>query len=125
MSADEILAHVDENASDVTLTGGDPLYQAEALLPLVKAIRRRGLSIWCYTGFTFEELLGTDAPAGSRELLENIDVLVDGPYAEALRDTGLMFRGSSNQRIIDVNASLSSGSTILHPSHSGPRIPEF
>lgn len=128
MSVPEVLDIVKRNGANVTLSGGDPFYQAAALAPLAQEIRALGLKIWCYTGFTFEELLGPEAQLGSRELLEAIDVLVDGPYIEALRDTKLMFRGSSNQRIIDVKASLhgaSQATVVLHPSHGGPEIPEF
>lgn len=92
---------IEENGFNVTFTGGDPLYQAEAIVPLAEEIRRRGYTIWCYTGFTLEQLRDNEeAPEGSARLLQLIDVLVDGPYIAALRDPGLRFRGSSNQRII-------------------------
>lgn len=79
------------------------MYQAEALLPVARAIKNAGYTLWCYTGFTFEQLLERpDATA----LLSYIDALVDGPFIQARRNTGLRFRGSDNQRIIDVQASL-------------------
>ena len=94
----------------VTFTGGDPMYQAAGFAELARAIHQRtNKDIWCYTGFTFESLIHQD----QRELLAEIDVLVDGPFMEALRDTDLLFRGSSNQRLIDVQASLYSGETVL------------
>ncbi|MDE6276570.1 MAG: anaerobic ribonucleoside-triphosphate reductase activating protein [Muribaculaceae bacterium] len=124
-SVDELLEIIDRNGYNVTLSGGDPIYQAETLLPLVRAVRSRGLSVWCYTGFSFEELLAQDAPNGARELLREMDVLVDGPFVESLRDTSLMFRGSSNQRIIDLPASLSEGLAVLHTLHDGPPLPKF
>lgn len=102
MSLDSILQRIDDNGLAVTFSGGDPIYSAGALLPLARAIKERGLGLWLYTGFRFEELeaLGPDVA----RLLECVDVLVDGPYIEALRDTDLRFRGSSNQRLIDLGA---------------------
>ena len=96
--------------ANVTFSGGDPMYQAAGFAELARQIHRRTQKdIWCYTGFTFESLIHSD----QRELLNELDVLVDGPFMQALRDEDLMFRGSSNQRIIDVQASLYSGETIL------------
>ena len=102
MSVDEIMKTVDYNGFPVTFSGGDPLYQAEAIVPLARAIRERGLGIWCYTGFTYEELQANGSEA-QLELLSLIDVLVDGPYIAALRDPELRFRGSSNQSLIELN----------------------
>lgn len=90
--------------ADVTFSGGDPVYQAEGFTELAKAIKLASTkTIWCYTGFTFETLI---RQPHTRTLLQYIDVLVDGPYVEALRNTDLLYRGSSNQRLIDVRASL-------------------
>lgn len=100
------------NGFDITFSGGDPIYQAEAIIPLAKAIKAAGFNIWCYTGFTFEELLEEPVP-GTRELLKYVDAVVDGPFVLALRDTELLFRGSSNQRVIDVLESLRRGETVL------------
>lgn len=108
----ELLEVIDYNDFDVTLTGGDPLYQASQLLLLVKILKQRGRGVWCYTGFTFEDICN-GAVADGRELLEHIDVLVDGPFVNSLRDTSLLFRGSSNQRLVDVRASLEAGRVIL------------
>jgi anaerobic ribonucleoside-triphosphate reductase activating protein len=96
--------------ANVTYSGGDPMYQAEGFLELTKAIRKRTKkTIWCYTGFLFESLLRMPA---QRALLEQLDVLVDGPFIKALQDEQLLFRGSSNQRLIDVKASLAAGKVI-------------
>ncbi len=96
--------------ANVTFTGGDPMYQAEGFAELARIIHQQtNKDIWCYTGFRFETLIHEE----QRELLEHIDVLVDGPYIEKLRDPDLLFRGSSNQRIIDVTASRYEGRTIL------------
>ncbi len=102
--------------ADVTFTGGDPLYQAEAFALLAKIIKQQSRkTIWCYTGFLFEELV---ADAQYLPLLQNIDVLVDGPFVMAQRDEDLRFRGSTNQRIIDVPASLAKGEVVLSPYHN-------
>lgn len=112
MSVEEVMATVRYNNFNVTFSGGDPLYSADAIIPLAEAIKDDGYNIWCYTGFTFEDIMkkGTDA---QRRLLGMIDVLVDGPYIESLRNTDLRFRGSENQRLIDVGASLSSSIITL------------
>lgn len=108
MTVDEIMAVVDYNGFPVTLTGGDPLYSAAALLPLLYELKAKGINVWCYTGYTLEELL-EHGPAERQEFLSLIDVLVDGPFVENLRDTTLRFRGSSNQRIIDMKTTLRDG----------------
>ena len=97
--------------ADVTFSGGDPMFQPVGFAALAKAIKERsGKTIWCYTGYLFEDLLNNVQQKG---LLEYIDVLVDGRFIEVLKSEELRFRGSSNQRIIDVQASLSSGTTVL------------
>ena len=99
--------------ANVTFSGGDPMYQAAGFAELARAIHQHtNKDIWCYTGFTFEQLIHPE----QRELLEQLDVLVDGPFIEKLRDPDLLFRGSSNQRLIDVQASLYAGRTILWQS---------
>ena len=96
--------------ANVTFSGGDPMYQAAGFAELARAIHQQtNKDIWCFTGFTFESLIQED----QRELLENIDVLVDGPFIERLKDPDLLFRGSSNQRIINVPASLHEGHVVL------------
>ena len=96
--------------ANVTFSGGDPMYQAAGFAELAHAIREySNKDIWCFTGFTYESLIHDD----QRELLEQIDVLVDGPFIQSLRDPDLLFRGSSNQRLLDVPASLYAGEVIL------------
>lgn len=109
---EKVMKTVQYNGFDVTFTGGDPFYQAEAIVPLAKAIRAAGLGIWSYTGFTFEQLIASD-DKDMHELLRLTDVLVDGPFVQSQRDTTLLFRGSANQRLIDVPASLASGEIRL------------
>jgi anaerobic ribonucleoside-triphosphate reductase activating protein len=103
MTVDEILSIVRENDFNVTFSGGDPLYQPlPELTQLAQAIRAAGYTLWCFTGFTYEQLA---ARADLRPLLSAINVLVDGPFIEAQRDISLLFRGSSNQRLIDLRRS--------------------
>ena len=111
MSTEELMRIiVADPYANVTFSGGDPMYQAAGVAELARAIHRRtNKDIWCFTGFRFEDLIQHD----QRELLEQLDVLVDGPYVAALRDPDLLFRGSSNQRIIDVQASLFASEVVL------------
>lgn len=96
--------------ADVTFTGGDPFYQAEAFAELARGIKEAShKTIWCYTGFHIEQLLATPA---SRQLLSHIDVLVDGPFIAAQRDEDALFRGSTNQRILLAQESLHAGKAI-------------
>ncbi len=110
MSVAEVTDIIREYGLPVTFSGGDPMYQSEALLPLAKAIKTEGFNLWCYTGFTLDDIL---ADASMRALLAHIDVLVDGPFMESRRDTSLIFRGSDNQRLIDVAKTLASGKPVL------------
>lgn len=99
MSIDEIATRVIEEDFDVTFTGGDPFAQVDSLIELAKKIKAHGKNIWCYTGYTYEEIV-TDERLS--RLLPYIDVLVDGPFMMDKRDVKLLFRGSSNQRLVDV-----------------------
>lgn len=88
----------DDEFADVTFSGGDPLYQCDAVTELARRIKEEtNKTIWCYTGFTYEEILDN---AWLSQILTYIDVLVDGPFKEELKTDELPFRGSSNQRII-------------------------
>lgn len=97
MTLAEIMAVVEEEDFDVTLTGGDPLYNASDIAHLARAIVEAGHKVWLYTGFTIEEIRASDFLSAP---LPYIDTIVDGPYIESLRDPDLLFRGSSNQRIL-------------------------
>ncbi len=99
MSVADLMAVIDDNEMDVTFTGGDPLMQIDALLPLAQAVKDRGYNLWIYTGYTIEEIR---ASASLRRILDYADTIVDGRFVKALRDTTLRFRGSSNQRIIHI-----------------------
>jgi anaerobic ribonucleoside-triphosphate reductase activating protein len=114
MTTDDIMRIIeaDPYAQGVTFSGGDPMYQPEGFADLARAIRKRTeKTIWCYTGFTFEVLINNPR---QRALLELIDVLVDGPFIKAERDETLCFRGSRNQRLIDVPASLQAGHVVSY-----------
>lgn len=102
MEVDEIVEILKQSGhTKFTITGGDPFYQPMGLLELVVRIRKEipGSNIWCYTGFLFEDLLDREETV---LILKNIDVLVDGPFIQELRDETLMYRGSSNQRILEI-----------------------
>ena len=96
----------------VTFSGGEPFCQAKALAALGREIRKLGLNIMTYSGYTFEQLYARRDEDGIGELLEVTDWLVDGPYVESLRSLELQFRGSSNQRILDVKKSLAAGEPV-------------
>ena len=111
MTVEQIMRIIEADPyANVTFSGGDPMYQAAGFAELAQTIHKRTQKdIWCYTGFTFESLIQDD----QRELLSHIDVLVDGPFIRALHDPDLLFRGSSNQRLIDVQRTLASGQISL------------
>lgn len=113
MSVDQLMQIITNDPfAHVTLSGGDPLLQAAACAELCAKVKREtDKTVWCYTGYTWERLQ-TEKDAQVMALLENVDVLVDGPFIQSLRNTDLLFRGSSNQRIIDVQKSLASGQVV-------------
>jgi len=107
MAWQDIFTRISENPlySGITLSGGEPMCQAKALLPLCRAVKDAGYELACYTGYTFEALL-EEADPFRLELLSLCDVLVDGPFIMARRNLALPFRGSENQRILNLKASL-------------------
>lgn len=108
---------LDNPFANVTFSGGDPFVQVEAFMQLamkIKAASRK--TIWCYTGYRYEEIC---ASSRLSMLLPYIDVLVDGRFEQKLQDTDLLFRGSSNQRLIDVRKSLAAGAVCSF--HYEPR----
>ncbi len=96
----------------VTFSGGEPMAQASACGELAQAVHRLGMNVWCYTGYTWEALMEAQDP-DQRMFLEQIDVLIDGPFLLAQKSLNLKFRGSANQRLIDVQASLKAQHVVL------------
>lgn len=113
---DELIESIKKNPMirGVTFSGGDPFEQAEEFAYMAEKVRKLRLDIWCYTGYTFEYIKGNvKKQKGWENLLNSIDVLVDGKFEEDKKDDTLKFRGSSNQRIIDVKKSMVSGNIVI------------
>lgn len=110
---EEVIRYVsDPNVAGLTLLGGEPFQNVDGLLPVVTKVRQivPHKDIWAYSGYTWDEIV--ECP-NKRALLAQCDVLVDGKFVDALRDPSLRFRGSKNQRIIDVKQSLATGEVVL------------
>ena len=106
MGVEELFRLIVEADMNVTFTGGDPMLHPEGFTVLAQMIKKQtDKTIWCYTGYRFEDLIQHPQ---RKALLELCDVLVDSPFILAERDLSLPFRGSRNQRIIDVQASITS-----------------
>lgn len=113
---DEIKKQIDELEfqAGVTFSGGDPMMQVDALAELAKYVKEKGMNVWCYTGYLYEDLLKmAETKKAYLEALKNIDVLVDGKFVMDLKSFTAAFRGSTNQRVIDVPKSLEKGKVIL------------
>lgn len=109
-SVDDIIEELKTTEGNITFSGGDPMYQAEAFTELARRIREElHRTIWCYTGFRYEEVV---ADPEMSKMLPYLEVLVDGPFVMAERNINLLFRGSNNQRLIDVQKSLSAGQVV-------------
>lgn len=115
VDAQEIIASLSKSplVRGLTLSGGEPMLKAAELYDIAKAAKARGMNIWCYTGYTLEQLMETGDEAQLR-LLSLIDVLVDGPYVASRRSLSLPFRGSANQRLIDMNKTRETGDIALY-----------
>ena len=112
---EDMIARMRQNPllDGITLTGGDPFLQPEACLMLARAAHAQGLNVWAYSGQTLEQLLALRAERPFLgELLEEIDVLVDGPFLLERRTLDLRFRGSDNQRVIDMPETLRRGDVV-------------
>lgn len=113
-TTEELLEKIKSNPllDGVTFSGGEPFCQAEALAELGAEIRKLGLNIITYTGYTFEKLFEEREKNSWGKLLEVTDYLIDGPFILEQKDWEIKFRGSSNQRYIDCQASLKSGIAV-------------
>ena len=110
MSVDQIINYIEDESlqtKQVSILGGEPTMQLNSLQALLKALKGKGYNIWLYTGKLFEDLINMD-------ILIYIDILVDGPYIQELKKENLKYRGSSNQRIIDVQKSLKENKIIIY-----------
>ena len=103
VDTEELVAQMRENPllDGLTLSGGEPFEQPDACAELARQAHARGLNVWCYTGYKYEQLLAGDA--SRQALLSELDVLVDSPFLLAERSLDLLYRGSRNQRLIDVH----------------------
>ena len=108
---DDVMRKASPITTGLTLSGGEPFDQEVACFALAREAHESGLNVWAYTGYTFEELLEKDSL-----LLKETDVLVDGPFVKELASHALKWRGSSNQRIIDVKKSLKKEEVVLWES---------
>ena len=110
MDTEDIWNKIEENPllSGITLSGGDPLGQPKPMAEIARKAKESGLSVWCYTGYLFEDLI-KDQNNDIMDLLRYTDVLVDGPFLLEERTLELPFRGSKNQRLVDVPRSIEEG----------------
>lgn len=133
VSLEEVYEIIDEleGQDGITFSGGDPFMQPKECSEIAKYSKKKGYNIWSYTGYTFEHLLLlSNSNPDIMDFLKEIDVLVDGKFELSKKSYNCIFRGSSNQRIIDVKKSLKKGKTILlekyinNELNSGRKRPE-
>jgi len=112
VSAADVLARIklDPLVHGVTFSGGEPFEQAKALLPLAAELKQQGYHLMAFTGYTLEQLLQKPE---RRDFLEKMDLIVDGAYIEAQKSLSLRFRGSRNQRIINIPATRENGWSVV------------
>lgn len=96
----------------ITLSGGDPFFQPVAAKELADYAHEKGLNVWAYTGYTYENIMAREDE--KKELLKSVDILVDGRFELEKKSLNCKFRGSTNQRIIDVKKSLEEGKVIIY-----------
>ena len=120
VSLDNVKKQIDELEfqEGVTFSGGDPMMQIEALEELAKYVKAKGMDVWCYTGYTYEQVLDlAKQNIHYMNALKYIDALVDGKFVMDLKSFDVEFRGSSNQRIIDVAKSLKEGKVVKYKNY--------
>jgi len=119
---DKIVSEIEKNPllSGVTFSGGEPFCQAGGFLSLARKLKERNTHIVSFSGYTYEELAAlSETDEGVRGLLGCIDVLIDGRFVLEMRDLTLQFKGSSNQRYIDMNATRGSGALVVLEGSQG------
>ena len=115
-----------EYQDGITFSGGDPMYQVDACNEIADYAIKKGLNIWVYTGFTYEEILELSKKKKVyKEFLSKIDVLVDGRFILKERDLSLLFRGSRNQRLIDMKKTIETGNIVLFDEEKYSEINKF
>ena len=115
-----------EYHTGLTISGGDPMFQPKECMEIAKYAKSLGLNIWVYTGWTFEELLKLSKTNKIyTDFLEVIDVLVDGRFILEQRDLSLLFRGSRNQRLIDVQKTLKNNKIVLFDEQKYKELDKF
>ena len=127
VTAEKVLEEFKKNPllKGITLSGGDPILQAGKLVGICREVHAMGKDVMTYTGYTYEELLEMQkTDEGIRQLLEETDTLVDGRFILAQRDLTLIYKGSRNQRIIDMNRTRAEGKLVLHPVEEENLRPE-
>lgn len=117
LSIDELWEDIlkSRNISGITFSGGEPFCHVEPLLEIAKRAKAAGLDLMSYSGYTYEQLTGRKDPA-TDDFLGMLDILVDGPFIEAQRNLELVYRGSENQRVIDMNKTREAGEIVLYKS---------
>ena len=109
----KIIRKSPDKVKGLTLSGGEPFLQAGEMADLASLARKRGLGVVTYTGYVYEDLLEmAEADPEVAKLMLETDILIDGPYVDVLKDIGLRFRGSANQRLIDMQASRAEGRLV-------------
>lgn len=113
---EEIFKQIDElkYQNGITLSGGDPFFQPEAALEIARYAHKKNLNVWSYTGFTYEQLIELSKRKPIiKELLDNLDVLIDGEFELEKKSFECKYRGSTNQKIIDLNKTRETGELVL------------
>ena len=115
----DVVAEIAANklVQGVTISGGEPFEQAAACAALARQVRELGLDVWTYSGYRYEQLEEGIPDPAARDLLDQTDVLVDGPFVQAQHSYQLPWRGSRNQRLIDVPATRARGRIVLWETH--------
>lgn len=114
-SLDELYGQiVASHRRSVTFSGGEPFEQARELYPLAEKLKREGFNLWVYSGYRYEDLVAGHPDEWAPKLLSLCDVLVDGPFVESLHSYDLQWKGSSNQRVIDLAKTRDAGHVVLY-----------